>query len=134
MGIFMFISKNVIETYCGHLQSGERSKATVEKYRRELLRFSAWLEGREVSKELTVAYKRTLAEQRTAAGVNGAVTALNSFFDFAGHPEWKLKAARVQRKMVQGEGRELSRREYDRLVEATDWAAMEKGWMEANSK
>ena len=75
------MSRRILEKeickFVAYLKEEERSAATVEKYRREVARFAAWLEHREVSKEAAVAYKSRLSGVRTAAGVNGAVSALN---------------------------------------------------------
>ena len=41
------ISEKEIGRFAACLREEERSAATIEKYRREVMRFSAWLEGRE---------------------------------------------------------------------------------------
>ena len=58
------------------------------------------------------------SRERTAAGVNGAVAALNGLFGFLGMPECRLKAVRVQRKIFRDEARELTEKEYRRLLAA----------------
>ena len=113
-----YISEKEIGRFVAYLQAEERSAATVEKYRREVIRFSAWLENREVTKDLAVAYKSRLSEVRTAAGVNGAVTALNCFFGFMGWQDCRLKAAKMQRRIFREEAKELTTQEYRRLLAA----------------
>ena len=113
-----WVSEREIGRFTAYLRHEERSEATIEKYRREAEAFSAWLDGRAVSKELAVAYKSRLSETRTAAGVNGAVSALNCLFGFLGWHECKLKAARVQRRVFRDESRELTQAEYRRLLSA----------------
>ena len=113
-----WVSEREIGRFTDHLRHEERSGATIEKYRREAEAFAAWLDGRTVTKELAVAYKSRLSETRTAAGVNGAVSALNCFFTFMGWHACKLKAARVQRRVFRDEARELTQAEYRRLLSA----------------
>ena len=112
------ISEKEIGRFVAYLQEEERSAATVEKYRREVVRFSAWLEHREVTKEAAVAYKSRLSGIRTAAGVNGAVSALNCFFGFMGWQDCRLKAAKMQRRIFREEAKELTIQEYRRLLAA----------------
>ena len=106
------------EQFTAHLRAGGRSEATVEKYVREVRRFDRWLGDREVSAPLVQDYRQALAGERSAAGVNGAVAALNALFDFLGLPECRLKALRVQRRIFRDESRVLSGAEYRRLLAA----------------
>ena len=76
--------EQILEAFAGQLRAGGRSEATVEKYVREAARFDRWLGGREVSEMLVQDYRQALAAERSAAGVNGAVAALNALFDFLG--------------------------------------------------
>ena len=113
-----YISEKEIGRFVSYLREEERSEATVEKYRREVARFASWLENREVTKEAAVAYKSRLSGVRTAAGVNGAVTALNCFFGFMGWQDCRLKAAKMQRRIFREEAKELTAAEYRRLLAA----------------
>ena len=114
----MKIDGSRLERFAEKLRREERSPATVEKYRRETARFAAWLDGREADRELALAYKAELCTSRAPAGVNGAVAALNRLFDVLGLPECRLKAVRVQRRIFRDEARELTEKEYRRLLAA----------------
>lgn len=114
----MKISEQVLEGFRKYLVRAEKSSATVEKYTREARRFAYWLERREADGETARLYREELVQERSAAGVNGAVAALNGLFDFMGRPECRLRAVRVQRKIFRDEGRELTEREYRRLLAA----------------
>ena len=113
-----FITESDGAAFAASLLRAERSAATAAKYRREAEAFIRWLGGRAVSQDLAVAYKARLSQERTAAGVNGAVAALNKFFDFLGLADCRLKAARVQRQTFRDSGKELSQAEYKRLLGA----------------
>ena len=52
-----------IQAYADHLRLEEKSAATVEKYLRDVRAFARWLEGREITKERTAAWKTHLVER-----------------------------------------------------------------------
>ncbi|MBD5153881.1 MAG: tyrosine-type recombinase/integrase [Oscillibacter sp.] len=114
----MTITEKQVRKFTGYLTAGEKTAATIEKYRREALRFTDWLAGREVNKTLARAYKEELAEKRTPAGVNGAIAALNCLFAFLGLTDCKLRSVKIQRQIFRDETRELSQAEYRRLLSA----------------
>ena len=113
-----FMNMEDVQAFAAYLQTAEASGATVEKYRREAARFCVWLSGREVSRELASAYKTAVAGERSAAGINGAVAALNALFAFLDRGECRLKSVRVQRPAFRDESRELTEGEYRRLLAA----------------
>ena len=99
------------------LQKEEKSPATVEKYLREVQRFAAWLDGREVSKEAVAAYKEELLNKGFCpATVNGKLTAVDRLLDFLSLGDCKVKHLKVQRRLFRDPGKELTREEYERLV------------------
>ena len=48
--------------------------------------------------------------ERTPAGVNGAVAALNCLFSFWGLPECRMRSVKIQRRIFRDEERELTGR------------------------
>lgn len=114
----MMICGTVLEQFAAWLQAEEKSPATAEKYCREAARFVRWLEDRPLDRKAAQSYKEELTARRTAAGANGAVAALNALFAFLGAPECRLKAIRVQRQIFRDEARELTEKEYRRLLAA----------------
>ena len=114
----MNISKEALAAFAAWLQTGEKSAATIEKYRREAARFAVWLDGGTLDKAAVLAYKDQLSEERSPSGVNGAVAALNRLFDFLGMPECALKSVKVQRQIFRDESKELTQSEYRRLLAA----------------
>lgn len=51
------------------------------------------------------------------ATINGMLSALNSFFSYFGWQECRVKALRVQRRAFRDPSRELTREEYEHLIE-----------------
>ncbi len=107
-----------ITAFAGWLRAGGKSAATIEKYRREAARFAGWLDGRDLDSVSIQDYREELVRARTPAGVNGAVAALNCLFDFLGARSCRLKAVKVQRRIFREEERELTEKEYRRLLAA----------------
>ena len=114
----MTITEQEIRGFTARLRAGEKSPATIEKYRREAVRFAHWLAGRAIEDAGIQDYKEELARTRTPAGVNGAVAALNCLFGFLGVPEHRLTSVKVQRRIFRDEARELTEKEYRRLLAA----------------
>ena len=108
-----------IQAYADHLRLEEKSAATVEKYLRDVRAFARWLEGREITKERTAAWKTHLVERGYApASVNAMLSALNSLLDFLGFGECRVKFLKVQRRMFRDDSRDLTRSDYNALTAA----------------
>ena len=114
----MTITQEQIQAYASHLESEERSAATVEKYIRNAVRFALWLDGRALSKELVVEYKAAL--EGAVATVNGAISAVNSLLTFLGRADCRVKQLRVQRQTYRSEDRELTKEELHRLIRTAE--------------
>lgn len=100
------------------LYNDEKSKSTVEKYVRWVERLSEFLDGREISKELFIAYRDELLKKWKAQTVNGCLSAINSYLDYRGLQGMKLRLLKVQRQVFLEDSRELSKKEYKRLLNA----------------
>lgn len=112
------ISAEKREKFSGYLKSEERTPGTIEKYLRDVRSFAAWLDGRDVTKELAAEWKEyLLAEHYAPITINSMLAAVNSFFRFAGWDECRVKFLKIQRRMFRENTRELTRQEYDRLME-----------------
>ena len=100
------------------LQEEERSPGTIENYLRHIRAFYIWMGKEEVTKERTVIWKEHLIRQGYCpATINAMIVSLNRFLGFLGWQDCKVKTLRIQRKMFREDRRELSRLEYERLIE-----------------
>lgn len=105
-----------ITAYGLYLRREEHASGTVEKYLRDVRAFTAWLDGRPVTKELAAAWKEhLLATGHSPSTVNSMLAALNSLFRFLGW-DIRVKFLKIQRKLFRDQARELTREEYDLLV------------------
>ena len=113
------ISAEELDSFCQHLRGEERSAATIEKYRRDVAQFAAWLGENHLEKEAGVRWKaHLLAQGCEPSTVNGKLTALDRFLHFLGQADCKVKHLKIQRQLFREDGRELTRREYDQLLAA----------------
>lgn len=107
-----------IKEYKTHLINEEKCKATIEKYIRDITVFYEWLSGRELTKELALEYKVQLMENYAPTSVNSILASLNSFFEHNGWHEIKLKNLKIQRRIFCQSEKELTKGEYEKLLQA----------------
>lgn len=110
-----------LERFAAYLRREEKSAGTVENYLRDAARFIAFFaEREELTKEDVAAWRDTLAAEGgyAACSVNRMVAAVNALLRFLGMDGLCVKALRVQRRAFRDRSRELTREEYERLLEA----------------
>lgn len=109
-----------LDAYSQHLYREEKSRATREKYLRDVKTFCKFAMGKEITKDLLVSWKQHLVNQKYAVrSVNSMLAGVNSFLAYLGHKECKVKNIRLQRQTYCEEEKELSKAEYFRLLEAS---------------
>lgn len=110
---------NQTEAYRQYLIRDEKSTATVEKYLRDVRAFVVYVGGEAVTKELVLAYKKQLQIREYAVrSINSMLASLNSFLDYLGWSDCKVKSMKQQKQVYSAEQKELTRQEYLRLLEA----------------
>ena len=116
-----------IERFAQTLLREERAAGTVEKYRRDLTSFAAWLAGRAVTAETSAGWKEHLLCSGLApTTVNSKLSALNSLLKFWGREDCRVRFLRLQRRVFRDRERELSREEYGRLLSAARETGQER--------
>ena len=70
-----------------------------------------------ITKEDVIDYKEMLKDNFCPATVNAKIAAINSFFAFAERPDLKVKQVKIQKKPYSARRMELTKAEYERLVE-----------------
>lgn len=111
-----FITNEVISTFGEYLVNEEKAPATVSKYLHDVNKFFIWLKGGELNKSTMLEYKALLCEKYAPVSVNAALASLNSFFAFIERYDLKVKNIKIQKQIFVSEEKELTRREYDRLL------------------
>lgn len=112
-------NKQVIEQFKAYLIQAEKSKATVEKYLRDTRAFLAFAEEKEVTKKLVMQWKNSLlAAEYAARSINSMLASLNSLLNFLGWEDCKVKKLKIQQQTYCSEEKELTKSEYNRLLNA----------------
>lgn len=112
------ISSEQLTDFAAYLRTEERSPGTIENYLRHIRAFTVWLDGAPVTKETAAVWKNSLQESgRAPSTINAMLAALNGLFHFLGWDGCRVKFLRVQRRLFRDAGRELTRPEYERLME-----------------
>lgn len=115
-----FISSERTEEFIQWLRTEERSEGTIEKYVRDVSNFGAWLEVREISKESITEWKEhLLSENYAPVTINSMLASVNTFCRFLGL-DCKVKFLRIQKKLFREKDRELSKHEYEKLIETAE--------------
>jgi len=110
-----------IKKFTEQLWEQECSRATIEKYSREVAVFYRWLpEGKEVDKPCVMRYKAELIEKYAPASVNAKLSALRAFFSFVGWQECVVNLLKLQKHIFSSKEKELTKEEYKRLVDAAE--------------
>lgn len=110
--------RNMLMDYEESLFMDEKSLSTIKKYLQIVKEFLTFLEERELEKSLVLQYKEKLIEKHAPTGVNVKLAAVNSFLHFIGKADCCVKSLRIQRQMFINEERELTKTEYQRLLDA----------------
>ncbi|MGI5934080.1 MAG: tyrosine-type recombinase/integrase [Lawsonibacter sp.] len=109
----------VMDAFRARLLEEERAPGTVEKYLRDAGAFALWLEDRPVTREQTAAWKEwLLARGYAPVTVNSMLAAVHRLFACLGWSDCRVRFLRLQRRLFREERRELTREEYQRLVDA----------------
>lgn len=112
------ITQALINSFKFYLINEEKSPATVEKYIRDIRAFAEWLGERCADKQTVLEYKAYLVREYMPASVNSVLSSLNNFFDYN---EWygcKVKSLKIQKQIFASKDKELTKAEYERLLEA----------------
>ena len=118
------LTQREFDQFEDYLRHDEREESTIEAYLRSLTRFAEWADGRAVTKELAMEWKAALSEAGyRPISVNAMLAAVNKFFTCMGREDCKVKYLKLQRQMFRKSEKDLSKEEYQRLVQA----AHEKG-------
>lgn len=114
----MTISDQALCAFASHLQQEERSSGTVAKYLHDGAEFAAWLKNRELTKENASQWREHLLQTGYApATVNSMLSAVNRLLKFLGREDCRIKFLRVQRRVFREQNRELTRNEYQKLLD-----------------
>lgn len=110
-----------LSDFAAYLRTEERSEGTIEKYMRDVRKFFCWLADKSLEKVQVSAWRaQLLSDGYAPETVNSMIVALNRFLDFIGRSDCRVHTLRIQRKLFRRPDRELTRPEYERLVQTAE--------------
>ena len=116
---FTIVEKDCLSSFRDHLLREEKSVATIEKYLRDANAFIEYAQGKRITKEVTVSYKKFLERAGyRPRSINSMLASLNSFLDFLHLQACRVKTLRIQQPTYLREELELTKQEYHRLLAA----------------
>ena len=115
----MTISSRELSAFSAHLRQEDRSSGTAGKYLHDCTGFALWLGDRELTPETAAQWREHLLQKGYApATVNSMLSAVNRLLKFLGREECRVRSLRIQRRTFREQRRELTRGEYQRLLDA----------------
>lgn len=110
------LTEKHLTDFRNYLVEEEKSKATVDKYLRDLKAFYAFFENRRIEKSDVLAYKMHISRLYAVSSVNSHISSINSFFNYLEWYELKVKTLKVQKQIFASKNKELTKSEYERLL------------------
>lgn len=107
-----------IKAFEEYLVNEEKSRATIEKYVRDITALAAWLDERPLEKRTLLEYKTYISERYKSASVNSMISSINCFLDHIERYDCKVKTVRLQKHIFAAREKELTKAEYERLLDA----------------
>lgn len=112
------ITTEVIKSFKDYLISEEKAQATVNKYIHDVGEFQIWLGEQELCKTAIISYKSYLCEHYAPISVNAMLSSLNCFFNYMEWYDLRVKNLKIQKQIFASTDKELTKAEYDRLLQA----------------
>lgn len=115
----MFITERSIEEYRKILIKEEKGRLTVEKYVRDMKKFYEYAVGKCISKQLVIDYKYYLESTGgyKISSINSFLASVNHYLEVMDCADMKVKMIKVQKNMFATEERELTKGEYECLID-----------------
>lgn len=112
------ITDRLIRGYIEYLQENEKSKSTIAAYQRELFSLQMFSDDTALTKERILEYKSLITQQYKPTTCNVSISAINSFLKYIGRNDLTIRPLKVQRVIFESTDKELTKKEYDKLIRA----------------
>lgn len=108
-----------LSEYSRQLHNEEKSLHTIQKYLRDVRAFRTYARNSFAGKEAVLHWKEHLGQSYRPRSANSMLASLNHFFSWMRWEELRVRSFRIQKEIYEREERELTRREYERLLRET---------------
>lgn len=116
-----FLNEAMIDEFQLRLEEDEKSKATIEKYIRDVRAFFAYVGvSASINKTTMIAYKEYLITKYAAASVNSMLTSVNIFLKEMNWHDCVVKILKIQKEAFRAKERDLTKEEYYRLLSTAE--------------
>ena len=112
------ITTEIKKSFNDYLINEEKAVATINKYLHDVGEFQIWLGEQELCKTAILAYKSHICDHHAPTSVNATLSSLNSFFNFMEWYDLRVKNLKIQKQIFASTDKELTKAEYDRLLQA----------------
>ncbi len=115
-------ARGVLLHFQEHLREDEKSKATIEKYKRDVIKFLRYLEEHsetytDITKALVVDFKEDLMKKYKISSVNSMLVSVNSYLNFIAKNECRVRQIKVQKMPYLDDDKSLNIREYKHMLD-----------------
>ncbi len=111
------IDKEKISEFREYLKERENAEATIKKYTTDITTFFRYLGSNLIiDKQKILRYKEWLLHRYAVSSVNSMLAALNQFLDYLNLSSMKVKRVKVQKSLFLMAEKELTQKEYQRLI------------------
>lgn len=114
------ITSGNILSFLELLREEEKSEATMEKYERDIRKFCSFVSDGPITKERVMDYKKYLIQHYASVSVNSMLIPVNRFLRYLGLHDCTVKTLKIQRSPFRPREKELTKKEYYRLVDAAE--------------
>lgn len=120
------LTDRILNKFINSLKEQEKSKSTISTYKRELFALQMYMDDEKVTKDKLIKYKELLTERYVPTTCNVSIAAINAFLKYANRYDLLLKPMRVQQNTFAESGEKLSRRDYEKLLHASEISGKER--------
>lgn len=108
-----------LQSFREYLVSCERAENTINKYCRDVSEFLAFVGDADyLTQDIILGYKHFLKSGKLTPGsANTKICSVNAFLNFKRRPDLKLKLFKIQRRAFRDSGRDLTARDYKKLLD-----------------
>lgn len=114
------ITNQTTNSFKNHLIENEKATATIEKYMRDIGKFTEYVADKSFVKTIILEYKIYLEQTYAIRSANSMLAALNAFFRFLGWYDLCVKQFKIQKDAYCSEDKELTKEEYTALVRTAE--------------
>lgn len=110
-----------MKQFIQYLKQEEKTRATIQKYQRDVTKFLNYVNGQPLTKQIVIDYKQYLIDQQyKVSSINSMLASINAYFKFIEREDLKVKQLKQQKSIYLDEDQNLTRQEYLQLLKVCE--------------